>query len=245
MLSERTRLSIAMSVAEARNLLQVRDRTGVKIGEAFMVRNHPQWLAAREIIGEGRIGDVRSVLGWFSYFNNDAQNIRNIPDYGGGGLMDIGCYLIYAARFVFGRSPVRVAGAIERDPQLKVDTLTSLLLDFEPGQAVGACSTQAAPFQDVHILGTSGRIEIEIPFNAPSDRPCVMTIDDGSDPFGGGVERIELEPCDQYTIQGDLFSQAIQENTEVPGTLEDAIENMAVIEAVFRSGTSGRWESVG
>ena len=235
---------IALSVAEARELLAARDRTGVKIGEAFMVANHPQWVAVQEIVAEGRIGEVRSMLGWFSYFNDDPQNIRNIPEYGGGGLMDIGCYLIYTARLIFGRAPARVAGLIERDPRLNVDTLTSMILDFAPGQVVGTCSTQVVPYQRVHIVGTRGRVEIEIPFNAPPDRPCVIAIDDGSDPYGKGIQRVELDVCDQYTIQGDLFSRAIQEDTEVPGTLEDAMENMTVIEAVFRSGESGRWESV-
>jgi predicted dehydrogenase len=235
---------IGLSVAEARELLRARDRHGVKIGEAFMVRNHPQWQTTRDLVAEGRIGELRSVLGWFSYFNDDPTNIRNIPDYGGGGLMDIGCYLIYTARLLFGRPPLRVAAAIERDSQLGVDTLTSLIQDFAPGQAVGACSTQAVPYQRVHILGTRGRIEIEIPFNAPSDRACIVLVDDGSDLSGGGIERIEIEVCNQYTIQGDLFSKAIHADSEVPGTLEDAIENMAVIEAVFRSAESGRWETV-
>ena len=235
---------IALTVVEANQLLEARDRTGVKIGEAFMVRNHPQWVAAQQIIGAGRIGEVRSILGSFSYFNDDPRNIRNVVDYGGGGLMDIGCYLIYTARLIFGRAPARAAGVIERDPRLKVDTLTSLMLDFDPGQAVGTCSTQLVPYQRVHIVGTTGRIEIEIPFNAPPDRPCVISIDDGSDLHGGGIERLQLDACDQYTIQGDLFSKAVQEGTEVPGTLEDAIENMAVIEAVSRSAQSGRWEPV-
>jgi predicted dehydrogenase len=95
----------------------------------------------------------------------------------------------------------------------------------------------------VHIIGTRGRIEIEIPFNAPSDRPCRIFVDDGSDLFGGGIEQIEFAPCDQYTIQGDLFSKAILENSDAPIPLDDSIKNMAVIEAVFRSAKSGGWES--
>lgn len=236
---------IALSSADARRLIDVRDRTGVKIQEAFMVRTHPQWIRARALVREGQIGDVRVMVGAFSYFNRDASNIRNVPEFGGGGLMDIGCYLINTSRFIFDRAPDRVIGLLERDPDLRVDRLASMLLDFGRQQAAGVCSTQLAPYQRMQILGTRGRIEIEIPFNAPSDRPCTIFLDRAGDPMGAGVERIELDTCDQYTIQGDLFSRAILDDSATPSPLEDAVENMACIEAIFRSAESGRWEEPG
>jgi len=234
---------LSLSAAEAKTLLAVRDRTGVKIGEAFMVRTHPQWLRTRELIGSGRIGALRSVVGFFSYFNRDAANIRNIPHYGGGGMMDIGCYPITTSRFIFGEEPSRVLGLVERDPEMKIDRLTSAILDFPSGQSTFTCSTQLVPYQRMQFLGTKGRIEIEIPFNAPVDRPCRIFIDDGRDLFGGGVVTESFPVCDQYTIQADAFSQAVREGTEVPVSLEDAVKNMAVIEAVLRSAESGRWET--
>jgi predicted dehydrogenase len=233
---------IGITVAEAKELLTVRDRTGVKIEEAFMVRTHPQWLAALDTIKAGRIGEVRSVMGFFSYFNQDPQNIRNIPECGGGALMDIGCYPIITSRLVFGGEPRRVLGLIERDPVMKTDRLTSALLDFPPGQAIFTCSTQLVAYQRMQIFGTEGRIEIEIPFNAPPDRPCRIFMDDGSGLCGAGIKTQEFETVDQYTIQGDLFSRAILEGTDVPLRLEDSINNMAVIEAIFRSAQSGQWE---
>jgi predicted dehydrogenase len=234
---------LSLTVAEARKLLAVRDRMGVKIGEAFMVRTHPQWLRARELIVSGRIGQLRSALGFFSYFNSDPANIRNIPECGGGALMDIGCYPIGTSRFMFGEEPSRVLGLVERDPQMKVDRLTSAILDFPSGQSTFTCSTQLVPYQRSHLLGTRGRIEIEIPFNAPNDRPCRILIDDGRDIFGTGITTEDFPICDQYTIQGDVFSRAVREGAEVPVSLEDAVKNMAVIEAIFRSGDSGRWET--
>jgi predicted dehydrogenase len=141
------------------------------------------------------------MLGYFSYFNDDPQNIRSVAEWGGGALMDIGCYLIYTGRMIFGRAPARVAGIIERDVPLEVDTLTSLMLDFAPGHLVGTCSTQAAPYQRVHIVGTTGRIEIQIPFNAPADKPCTILIDDG-EIHGNGIDEVHVEICNQYTIQG-------------------------------------------
>jgi predicted dehydrogenase len=233
---------LSLSVAEAKTLLAVRERTGVKIGEAFMVKTHPQWLRTRELIRKGVIGDLRTIVGMFSYFNRDPANVRNKAEWGGGGMMDIGCYPITTSRFIFGEEPVRVAGLIERDPDFKTDRVASAILEFPSGQAVFTCSTQLVPYQRMQFLGTKGRIEIKIPFNAPNDRPCELLIDDGCDVFGGGIAAEMIPTCDQYTVQGDAFSMAIREGGEVPVPLEDAIANMAVIEAVFRAGESGRWE---
>jgi predicted dehydrogenase len=234
---------IAMSAAEARELVEVRDRTGVRIQEAFMVRTHPQWLAARELIRAGRVGELRAVSGFFSYFNRDPSNIRNRPEMGGGALLDIGCYPITVSRFVFEDEPRRCLGLVERDPEWGTDRLTSAVLDFPAGQATFTCGTQLVPYQRMQFCGTRGRIEVEIPFNAPADRPTRIFIDDGSDIFGSGVETLEFAPCDQYTIQGDLFSHALREGTEQPIPLEDAVKNMAVIDAVFRSAESRAWEA--
>jgi predicted dehydrogenase len=234
---------ISLTVAEAETLLAVRARTGVKIGEAFMVRSHPQWLRLRDLLDEGRIGQLRSILGFFSYFNVNPENIRNKVDAGGGALMDIGCYLVQASRFAFGEEPTRVVASIDRDPQMRTDRLTSAILDFPAGQSIFTCSTQLVPYQRIHFLGSKGRIELEIAVNAPIDRPTRIFIDSGSDLFGGGITTETFPVCDQYTLQGDAFSKAILNGTEVPVPIEDAIKNMAVIEAIFRSGASGQWES--
>jgi predicted dehydrogenase len=234
---------VGLNADEARRMLEVRDRTGVRIQEAFMVRTHPQWLGTRALIEAGRIGDLRAIKGFFSYFNRDAHNIRNQPAMGGGALMDIGCYPVNISRFIFGEEPRRVMGLIERDPAMQIDRLTSATLDFPSGQAVFTCSTQLAPFQRMQFIGTRGRIEVLIPFNAPTDRPTRIFVDDGSDLSGRNIETMEFPICDQYTIQGDLFSQAIRGETEQPIPLEDAVKNMAVIDAIFRSADSSAWET--
>jgi predicted dehydrogenase len=233
---------IGLTVAEARLLLDARNYTGVKIGEAFMVRTHPQWLRTRDLIRSARIGDLRSIVGVFSYFNRDAANIRNVAEWGGGGMYDIGCYPINISRFIFGEEPSRVMSLVERDPEFKVDRLASVILDFPAGQAIFTCSTQLVAYQRMQFLGTKGRIEIEIPFNAPNDRPCRIFIDDGRDLFGRGLSTETFPTCNQYIIQGDAFSRAIREDADVPVSIEDAIGNMAVIEAAFRSAETGRWE---
>ncbi|RDS82818.1 gfo/Idh/MocA family oxidoreductase [Dyella monticola] len=233
---------ISLTVAEAKTLLAAQQRTGVKIGEAFMVCTHPQWLRTRELVRSGHIGTLKTIMGAFSYFNRDPGNVRNVAQWGGGGLMDIGCYPITTSRFIFGEEPTRVMGLIERDPEFKVDRLASAILDFPSGQSIFTCSTQMTPYQRMQFLGTTGRIEIEIPFNAPPDRPTRLFIDDGRDVFGGGITTETLPVCDQYTIQGDAFSRAIRGDGDVPVSMDSAIANMAVIEAVFRSAESGKWE---
>jgi len=233
---------LGMNAAEVRTLIAARDRAGKKAGEAFMVRTHPQWVRAVELVRGGKIGKLRAVSVAFSYNNHDATNIRNIPETGGGALMDIGCYAIFAARQIFAEEPLRVASLIERDPEFKTDRLTSALIEFPSGHATFICSTQFVPYQRVQIFGTNGRIEIEIPFNAPVDRPCRIFIDDGRDVFSSGLVTETIPTCDQYEIQGDAFSRAIRENTEVPVPLETALGNMAMIDAVLRSAESGQWE---
>jgi predicted dehydrogenase len=232
---------IALNADEARQLLAVRDRSGVKIQEAFMVRTHPQWIATRELIKSGRIGELRAISGAFTYFNRDPANIRNNPETGGGTLLDIGCYPITMSRFIFGDEPRRVLGLIERDPEMGTDRLASAILDFPSGQATFTCSTQLASYQRMQLCGTRGRIEIEIPFNAPPDQPTRIFIHDGSDLGGRNPEVQEFAICDQYTIQGDLFSRAIVEGTAQAIPLEDAIKNMAVIDGLFRSASEAQW----
>jgi predicted dehydrogenase len=229
---------ISLNVAEAKTLLAARDRTGVKIGEAFMVKTHPQWLRAREVIRSGAIGELRSATCVFSYFNRDPANVRHKAEWGGGGLLDVGCYPITMSRFIFGEEPVRVTGALERDPEFGTDRLSSAILEFPSGQSVFSCGTQTAYYQRMHFLGTAGRVEIEIPWNAPNDRPCRIFVGD----LMGALKVEEFPIVDQYTVQGDEFSRAIRGERDVPVPLEDAIRNMAVIDAIFRAAESGRWE---
>jgi predicted dehydrogenase len=226
---------IALNAAEAKTLLPVRDRAGVKIGEAFMVKTHPQWLRTRDLIRKGRIGELRAIVGVFSYFNRDAKNVRSNPEWGGGGLLDIGCYPITMSRFMYGAEPLRVSGVLERDPEFGTDRLASAIMEFSQGQAVFTCSTQMVPYQRMQFLGTKGRIEIEIPFNAPPDKVTRIFVDDGSDVGGAGIKVETVSVGDQYTIQGDVVSKAILEDGPVPVPLEDAIANMAVIDAIFRA----------
>jgi predicted dehydrogenase len=235
---------IALDAKEAEQLVAARNRTGKLITEAFMVRSHPQWLRARELVREGKIGALRMVQGLFTYFLTDPNNVRNKADIGGGGLYDIGCYPIVTSRFLFGAEPTRVVGLIERDPVLKIDRLASAILDFPTGQASFMCSTQLVPYQRMQILGTKGRIEVEIPFNAPPAKPCRIFVDDGS-ALGDASAREESFPvCDQYGIQGDLFSEAIRSGKPVEFPLENAVHNMRIIDAIFRSAKTGGWEAV-
>jgi predicted dehydrogenase len=235
---------IALSAEEARTLVAARDRTGVIIQEAFMVRTHPQWQAVREEVRGGRLGELRAIQMAFSYFNRDPQNVRNQAGIGGGGLMDIGCYPIVLSRFLFEAEPVRVIASMDRDPEFGTDRLTSALLEFPRGQSVFTCSTQLVPYQRTQVLGTRGRIEVEIPVNAPPDQPCRILFDDGRDALGTGIESRSFAVCDQYALQADEMSRAIGEGGAAPLIpLEDSVANMMVIDALMRSAQSGKWET--
>lgn len=231
---------LAMNAAEAAELLATaRKFPKLKVMEAFMYRHHPQWRKARELVQRGKIGELKTIQSLFSYFNTDPGNIRNMADMGGGGMMDIGCYCISLSRFIFGKEPQRVVGIVENDPAFHTDRLVSGILDFSTGTATFTCSTQMMSYQRVHILGTTGRIEIEIPFNAPPDKPTKLWLTTGE-----GTEEFVFDICDQYTLQGDLFSKAILDNTEVPTPLEDGVNNMKVIDAIFRSAEKKGWEKL-
>jgi predicted dehydrogenase len=227
---------IGLSSAECRDLMAARDRTGMKIGEAFMVRTHPQWLRTRELVRSGAVGKLRAINTDFSYFNRDPQNVRNVLDWGGGALMDIGCYPVQISRFLFEREPLRVTGYFERDPDFRTDRHVSGILDFGSGHSVFRCSTQTAPFQRVRVFGETGTIEIEIPVNAPPDRPTRIFLQTET------LTTEEFPVCDQYTIQGDLFSMAVLGSGDVPTPLEDSLANMLVLEALFDSERSGTWQ---
>jgi len=228
---------IALSAAEAQTLVDAAAaRPELKVMEAFMYRHHPQWRRTKELVTSGAIGELRTVQSFFSYFNDDPNNVRNIAEIGGGGLMDIGCYNLSLSRFLFDAEPDRALGIVEYDPRFNTDRLASGILDFGRGTSTFTCSTQLAGYQRVNIFGTEGRIEIEIPFNAPPDRPTRIWHQ-----RGGTIEEITFPICDQYTIQGDLFALAVLNNTPVPTPLSDAVANMRAIEAIVRSGKEGGW----
>jgi predicted dehydrogenase len=228
---------IGLTSQEAENLLEkAKEFSDLKIMEAFMYRHHPQWKRTKQLIDEGKIGELQTIQSFFSYYNVDPANVRNKADIGGGGLMDIGCYCISLSRFIFDQEPERVSGIIDYDPVFKTDRLASGMMDFGKGTSSFTCSTQLTPYQRVNIFGTEGRIEIEIPFNAPPDKPTRLWYQSGEH-----IEEITFDICDQYTIQGDLFSQAVLNNTDVPTPLNDAVANMRVIEAIVESSQSSGW----
>lgn len=232
---------IGLDLPDATRLFEAsRCHPRLKVMEAFMYRFHPQWQQARQLVRAGRIGRPVTIHAFFSYFNDDPENVRNREGIGGGGLLDIGCYAVSLSRFIFDAEPERVVGIIENDPLFRVDRLASAMLDFGDRTATFTCGTRLSPYQRVNIIGEEGRIEIEVPFNQPPESPALLTVESA-----GEREEIRLEPCNQYTIQGDLFSLAVINDTPVPTPLEDALANMRVIDAIFASARTGSWVGIG
>lgn len=231
---------IGLTSAETKQLADAANKyPQLKVMEAFMYRFHPQWQYAKKLVDEGVIGELRHIQSFFSYYNVDPNNIRNKKDAGGGGMMDIGCYCISLSRFLFSKEPQKVFGTVEIDPELQTDHMASGILDFGNGTSTFTCSTQLMPYQRVNILGTEGRIEIEIPFNAPPDQEIIIWHHSKA-----GPGKILFKAVDQYTIQGDMFSKCILDDKPVPFPINDAVNNMKVIESVFQSSNEGKWISL-
>jgi predicted dehydrogenase len=233
----------SLSAVEAEGLRAVDPK--LLVAEAFMVRFHPQWQRARELVRSGRLGTLRAVQIFFSYFNEDGANIRNQAAAGGGALLDVGCYAVVAGRWFLEAEPRRVIALLDRDPRFGTDRTCSALVDFGEGRRLDfTVATQCARYQRIQLVGTSGRLEIQIPFNAPAGGATRLLLDDASSLDGAGITVETVPPCNQYTLQGDAFSRAVRGEEPLPFGLEDALRNMRIIDALFRSEQSGRWEEV-
>jgi predicted dehydrogenase len=231
---------IGLNFKEADHLRkEMRKFPDLKVMEAFMYRFHPQWPAVKKLINEGTIGQLKNIHSIFSYYNDNPEDIRNQPEIGGGGLLDIGCYCISLSRYLFDSEPIRVCGTIERDPKMKTDRLTSAVLEFEKGTSTFTCSTQLIDRRHVEVFGTRGKIEMTTPF-VPSAESRAKIIHQ----TGSRTKEILFDPCDQYTIQGDQFSLAVLNDTDVPTPIEDAMANMKVIDKVMESHKKGIWVKI-
>jgi predicted dehydrogenase len=231
---------LAMSAGEAQTMVDAATEAGVVIMEAFMYRQHPSWVAVRELIASGRIGRLAAVDSWFSYHLEDPANIRNIREFGGGALFDIGCYSVNLSRMLFGQEPTSVASAITRDATSGVDILTSALLVFPAGMATFTCATQVEPDQRVSIYGSAGRIEIEIPFNIPADLPTRVFVTAGGDPpVAPATEVLEFAPADPYGVEVDRFAEAVLDGAPLRVSGADSVANLRVIERLFAAAGSG------
>ena len=231
---------IALNAAQALEAADYCKKKNVLLMEAFMYRLHPQWVRAKEIACCGEIGDMLTVHVHFSYLNKDGTNIRNKADLGGGALYDIGCYAVSGARFLFGREPERVICNMARDPSFGTDILVSAILDFGGGKtATLTVGTQMQPYQRVTAIGAGGSLSIEIPFNMYPDVPGRITVTTSV-----GQRIIETEIAAQYLLEFDAFALSVVNRTEVPTPPADAIANMAVLDALYKSGASGKWEAV-
>lgn len=231
---------LALKAADIDRLIQARDRHQVKVGEAFMVKTHPQWIKAKETVQGGDLGKVSLIHGFFSYYNIKPENIRNKPQHGGGAIWDIGCYPVFTSRMVLGEEPTSLVASMEFDPTFGTDKLASVIMEFPSARAVVSVSTQLVPYQRMQFFGDQKELEIRIPFNAPPDRPCEIRISSG-DIFRENFNSIHFDTCNQYRIQAEAFTQAVVEDSEVPVTLENAKANARVLEAIFLSAKEKRW----
>jgi predicted dehydrogenase len=225
---------LALSAADAERMVEACEREGVRLMEAFMYRQHPSWVAVRDLVASGRIGRLVAVQSWFSYFNDDPANIRNLVEAGGGALFDIGCYCVNLSRMLFDGEPSRVVGSILRDPVGGTDVVASGILEFGDGVATFTASTRAEDDQRVDIYGRTGRISVEIPFNIPPHLPTRIHVAAGGDPpVAPAIETLTFDAADPYTAEAERFADAVLDHREVPVPPADAVANLRVIEQLF------------
>jgi predicted dehydrogenase len=235
---------LGLNAPQTQAIVEARDRSQKRVIEAFMVRHHPQWHRVRALVRAGRIGTVRSIQSAFLFTMLDPNNVRNQAKFGGGALYDVGCYPLVTARYIFGAEPTRAIAAINRDAKLGVDTLCGGLLEFpNGGQLVFSCAFRAAAYQRVTILGTDGRIEMPVPFTPPKDLACRIIIDSGKSLDGASAEFEDFPAVDQYALQCDAAAAVFFGETAQEFPIEDGIATMRIIDALYRSAASGRWEA--
>ncbi|MEN8191274.1 MAG: Gfo/Idh/MocA family oxidoreductase, partial [Bacteroidota bacterium] len=228
---------IGLSSKEAEILLEESQKyPNLKVMEAFMYRHHPQWIKAKELVESGVIGKVKTIQSFFAYFDDNPKSIVNTKEYGGGSLMDIGCYPISLSRFIFNSEPEKVFANIDYHPDYGIDVSATAIMKFKEGTSSFFSSIRIENRQQSQIYGTKGKIEFAIPFNPIANEPSKMFLHKNNK-----TEEIIFEPCDQYTIQADIFAQSIIDDKVVPTHLHDAVNNMKVIERIIESDKLGSW----
>ena len=240
---------VAMNAQEAERLIPVRDRTGKLIEEGFPFVNHPQWHFIRKTIADDVIGKVRGVTAMMAYNNMDPANLRNRPDMGGGALYDAGCYVIQAVRLTFAAEPVRVMALFDIDPNFGTDRMISATLEFKEGHATFICSTQAGPttggsHQQFGVLGGKGWLRADFPFSHSTPSYCRISIGDTASLGGLPAREEAFNAVNQYQLQAERFSRLVRGQKVEAFPIENAVANMKVIDALFRSGKSKNWETV-
>ena len=236
---------IALNAGEVTHMIAARDKAGVLVEEAFMLRDHPQWSRMREIIRSGRLGKIQATQGLYTYFNRDPDDIRNRdPELGGGGTYDLGCYTTAVARYVFQAEPMRVIATMQKDPSFDTARLSSVIIEFPDGHGSWTISTQSARYQGLTILGEKGWMRPEIPHVPFAENETRIFIAGDTWPGPFPEETITLAPVNQYTLQGDRFSRLVLGEAVEAWPLETALANIKVLDALFRSQASGSWETV-
>ena len=230
---------LTLNYEQTKEAFEYAKKRGILLMEAFMYKHHPQWLRAKEIVESGEIGEVQTIHCYFSYDNKDPKNIRNVLEFGGGALLDIGVYAVSSARWIFEKEPTKVVALLNRDERFKVDTLVSGILDFDGKSALFSVATQAFPTQNVEVYASAGTIFVEVPFNTYPDVPGHLHVRTTI-----GTRDVYLGPADHYLLEFEHFARAIREKKSISSFEEDSLNNMKTIDALFKSAEESDWVPV-
>ncbi|MBV9172127.1 MAG: Gfo/Idh/MocA family oxidoreductase, partial [Chloroflexi bacterium] len=219
---------LARSAADAQAMAHACRDAGVLLMEAFMWRHHAQQARLREILDSGAIGEPRIVSAAFAYpIDTSKANVRLQADLEGGALMDVGCYAVNAARFVFGAEPVKVSGEQVVEGTFGVDMAFGGTLVFPGGRlAVVETSFVEASQQRLEIGCSDGRVVVQAPFR-PDTAPGRIEIVRGDQ---AKVEEIPAE--NQYARQIEHFQRSVTAG-RLLAPAEDGVAQARVIEALY------------
>jgi D-xylose 1-dehydrogenase (NADP+, D-xylono-1,5-lactone-forming) len=227
---------LALTADEARRISDACQAAGVLLLEAFMYRFHPQTRWVQEQLAAGRIGPVRLVRGSFAFdIAGRPRDIRLHGALGGGSLMDVGCYPLNYCRMVYGGPPRSALARVVVPEGAEVELGVAAILDFGDDRlGMIDCSFQWPPQQRVEIVGQKGRIVVETPFTPGFNETVARVI--------SGNETVEhrLAGVDQYRLQVEHFATCVREGTPLAIGPQDAVENAAAIELIYRA-AAYRW----
>ena len=225
---------LATSTKDCQRMIDAANRNNVVLVEAFTHRWNPHLRKARQLVADGTIGKVTTIDAALCFTAEPDNNVRYSTELAGGALWDVGCYAVYAARFVLAAEPIRVRGVGYDSGDWGVDTTFSGIMEFASGAIANVTGSMEQPFRcQISIDGRKGRIEIPSMFE--DSGPIIIKSVDGQK-----EQTITTPAPNRFTVQFNEFSECVLTGKAPDFPAEDGLRNTAVIEALYESAYSGQ-----
>ncbi len=224
---------LALDAAECREMQVAASTNGTVLMEAFMYRFHPRTEQLVTRARDGSLGSVRAIRSVFTFPLSRPDNIRWLPELGGGALMDVGCYCVNVSRTVAGTEPDEVqawaswtASGVDLELTGTLRFASGLVAHFD-------CALSMDNRQVVEVAGTDASITMEAAF-VPGVDQVVLT-----ERRAGVVTGHDVPGANEYVLMVEHFGDCVQHRQPPRYDASEAAANMAVIEALYRSARAG------